>query len=127
MAAPISVVSRPEALKAQGEQQEPKAPEAQMALDAVGSPRVGENGAGGAVLVPDIDGGRSRHLGQVSARLQEARRAMRSQAELGLATAEYAIATIAAAGFAGVLIVILKSGKVQTLLGNIIESALSVG
>ncbi len=46
--------------------------------------------------------------------------------EQGLATAEYAIATIAAAGFAGLLIVVLKSGKVQGLLSGIIESALSV-
>lgn len=46
--------------------------------------------------------------------------------ERGAATAEYAIATMAAAGFAGLLVVILKSGPVQGLLTNLISSALSV-
>ena len=46
--------------------------------------------------------------------------------ERGAATAEYAIATVAAAGFAGLLVVILKSGPVQSLLTNLISSALSV-
>jgi hypothetical protein len=51
----------------------------------------------------------------------------RQSRESGMATAEYAIATVAAAGFAGLLIVILKSDEVrQTLLG-IIQSALSIG
>lgn len=60
-------------------------------------------------------------------RLHAAREVIRVHSERGLATAEYAIATIAAAGFAGVLIVVLKSGKVQSLLAKIIESALNVG
>ncbi len=47
--------------------------------------------------------------------------------ESGLATAEYAIVTVAAAGFAGVLIAILKSSKVRQLLTDIITSALTVG
>ncbi|WP_125773049.1 DUF4244 domain-containing protein [Antribacter gilvus] len=47
--------------------------------------------------------------------------------EAGLATAEYAIATIAAAGFAGLLIAILKSGEVRELLLSIVRSALSLG
>lgn len=34
--------------------------------------------------------------------------------------------TIAAAGFAGLLIVVVKSGKVQQMLTSIIESALNV-
>ncbi|GMA23022.1 hypothetical protein GCM10025864_07810 [Luteimicrobium album] len=44
-----------------------------------------------------------------------------------MATAEYAIATLAAVGFAGLLLVILKSAEVRGLLLGIITSALSVG
>ncbi len=48
-------------------------------------------------------------------------------AEAGMATAEYAIATLAAAGFAGLLYVILKSDQVRGFLVNIINQALTVG
>jgi hypothetical protein len=47
--------------------------------------------------------------------------------DAGMATAEYAIATLAAVGFAGLLLVILKSDEVRGLLLGIIKSALSVG
>ena len=47
-------------------------------------------------------------------------------AEAGLATAEYAVATIAAVGFAGLLIAILKSETIRGALENIIQSALSM-
>lgn len=47
--------------------------------------------------------------------------------DAGMATAEYAIATLAACGFAGLLVVILRSGEVRELLLGIIERALSVG
>ncbi len=47
--------------------------------------------------------------------------------EAGLATAEYAVATIAAVGFAGLLIAILKSGEVREMLLGIIQRALSIG
>ncbi|MFC8596992.1 MULTISPECIES: DUF4244 domain-containing protein [unclassified Isoptericola] len=46
--------------------------------------------------------------------------------EAGLATAEYAVATVAAVGFAGLLIAVLKSGMVKGLLESIISSALSI-
>lgn len=46
--------------------------------------------------------------------------------ERGAVTAEYAIATVAAAGFAGLLALVLKSGTVQGLLSGLISSALSV-
>jgi hypothetical protein len=49
------------------------------------------------------------------------------ESERGLATAEYAIATIAAAGFAGVLMVILKGGDVKSMLTSLVQSALSIG
>ena len=46
--------------------------------------------------------------------------------ERGAATAEYAIATVAAAGFAGLLAVVLKSNPVQNLLTDLISGALSI-
>jgi hypothetical protein len=46
--------------------------------------------------------------------------------ETGAATAEYAIATLAAVGFAGLLVVILRSEQVRALLAGIIETALTV-
>jgi len=46
--------------------------------------------------------------------------------DAGMATAEYAIATIAAVGFAGLLVVVLRSGEVQALLLGIIRGALTV-
>lgn len=53
-------------------------------------------------------------------------RAVRNlRSELGMATAEYAIATLAAVGFAGLLVVILRSDEVRGFLLNIIRSALS--
>ncbi|MCQ9165154.1 MULTISPECIES: DUF4244 domain-containing protein [unclassified Arthrobacter] len=45
--------------------------------------------------------------------------------QAGMATAEYAIATLAAVGFAGLLVVILKSDEVRGFLLNIIRTALS--
>ncbi|QTE29713.1 DUF4244 domain-containing protein [Pengzhenrongella sicca] len=55
-----------------------------------------------------------------------ARRLRRQGADAGMATAEYAIATVAAAGFAGLLIVILRGDAVRGLLLGIIERALSL-
>lgn len=52
--------------------------------------------------------------------------ALRRMSEEGMATAEYAIATLAAAGFAGLLYVILKSDQVRAFLVDIINQALSV-
>ncbi|EYR63064.1 hypothetical protein N866_03445 [Actinotalea ferrariae CF5-4] len=45
--------------------------------------------------------------------------------DAGMATAEYAIATVAAAGFAGLLITILRSDEVRGLLLGIVRGALS--
>lgn len=52
---------------------------------------------------------------------------LRRTAEAGMATAEYAIATLAAAGFAGLLLLILRSDEVRGLLLGLIRQALSVG
>jgi hypothetical protein len=45
----------------------------------------------------------------------------------GAATAEYAIATMAAVGFAGLLVAILRSDEVRGLLLDLVHRALSVG
>jgi Protein of unknown function (DUF4244) len=45
--------------------------------------------------------------------------------DAGSATAEYAIATLAAVGFAGLLVVILRSDAVRAMLTNLIQHALS--
>lgn len=43
----------------------------------------------------------------------------------GAATAEYAVATMAAVGFAGLLVVILRGDEVRGVLTDLIRSALS--
>lgn len=48
------------------------------------------------------------------------------QPEAGMATAEYAVVLVAATGFAGLLVTILKSSAVRTLLTGIIKKALNV-
>lgn len=47
--------------------------------------------------------------------------------EAGAATAEYVVATMAAVGFAGLLIVILRSDEVRGMLTDLVQRALSVG
>jgi len=44
----------------------------------------------------------------------------------GMTTAEYAVGTVAACGFGGVLIKLLTSPVVQDLLSNLISKALSI-
>jgi hypothetical protein len=46
--------------------------------------------------------------------------------ETGMATAEYAIATLAAVGFAGLLVFILRSDEVRGFLLNLIRTALAL-
>lgn len=45
----------------------------------------------------------------------------------GAATAEYAVATMAAVGFAGLLIVILRGDEVKGILTDLVRNALTVG
>jgi hypothetical protein len=47
--------------------------------------------------------------------------------DTGAATAEYAIATLAAVGFAGLLVAILRSDAVRELLLGVIQRALGAG
>ncbi|ROS31652.1 DUF4244 domain-containing protein [Cellulomonas sp. PhB150] len=64
---------------------------------------------------------RGRHL------VERASQAVRGELrEAGMATAEYAIATLAAVGFAGLLVVILKGNEVRGLLLGIVRQALSL-
>lgn len=46
--------------------------------------------------------------------------------ERGMATAEYAIATLAAVGFAGILVFIMRSDEVRGFLLNLIRTALAL-
>lgn len=50
-----------------------------------------------------------------------------SVAERGTTTAEYAIVTMAAVGFAGLLATILRSGEVRELLLGLVHRALGAG
>ena len=45
----------------------------------------------------------------------------------GATTAEYAITTLAACGFAALLVVVLKSEGIQTLITGVISKALNMG
>lgn len=47
--------------------------------------------------------------------------------EAGATTAEYGIVMLAAVGFAGLLVVILKSEEVRQMLLGIVQNALSTG
>ena len=70
---------------------------------------------------PEAAGGRAagwlrRQGATVAARLRD---------EEGAATAEYAIATMAAVGFAGLLVVIMRSDEVRTILTDLVRRALT--
>jgi Flp pilus assembly pilin Flp len=47
--------------------------------------------------------------------------------ERGAATAEYAITIMAAVGFAGLLVVIMRSEEVRGILTEMVRGALSIG
>jgi Flp pilus assembly pilin Flp len=44
----------------------------------------------------------------------------------GAATAEYAVATLAAVGFAGLLVVIMRSDEVRQMLTDVVRTALTI-
>ncbi|WP_394551008.1 DUF4244 domain-containing protein [Agromyces sp. MMS24-JH15] len=56
-----------------------------------------------------------------------ARLAARLAGERGAATAEYAVATMAAVGFAGLLVLILRGDEVRGILTDLVRNALTVG
>lgn len=86
-------------------------------------------------IIDRIDCAATRAQLIAMAAVQDMGRAMRAESggfsaegrdpEEGATTVEYAIGTIAAAGFAGLLIVILKSDTVRAALESIIQEALS--
>lgn len=51
----------------------------------------------------------------------------RTAADTGMTTAEYAIGTLAACGFAALLVTILRGSAVQAMLLGIIKKALALG
>ncbi|HAM26588.1 MAG TPA: DUF4244 domain-containing protein [Microbacteriaceae bacterium] len=55
--------------------------------------------------------------------MKRLKRALRG--EEGAATAEYAIATMAAVGFAGLLVAILRSDEVRGILTDLVHRALT--
>ncbi|WP_157155237.1 MULTISPECIES: DUF4244 domain-containing protein [unclassified Diaminobutyricimonas] len=59
-------------------------------------------------------------------RMRRLLRRLRRQDD-GAATAEYAIATMAAVGFAGLLVIIMRSDEVRGILTDLVRSALTLG
>ncbi|MCS0499575.1 DUF4244 domain-containing protein [Protaetiibacter mangrovi] len=55
------------------------------------------------------------------------RLAARASRDEGAATAEYAITIMAAVGFAGLLVVIMRSPEVQQILTDLVRNALAFG
>ncbi|MEU6861553.1 DUF4244 domain-containing protein [Glycomyces sp. NPDC046736] len=54
-----------------------------------------------------------------------AKLASRMRGQSGMSTAEYAVGTLAAVAFAGILLKVLTSGPVQSALSDLIERALA--
>ena len=76
---------------------------------------------------PDRAEVREIYPGASTARVVRARRRGRLfGSEGGMATAEYAIATLAAVGFAGILVFIMRSDEVRGFLLNLIRTALAL-
>ena len=51
---------------------------------------------------------------------------LRSLADAGMTTAEYAVGTLAACAFAAVLIAVVRSGAIKSALSGLITTALSI-
>jgi len=62
----------------------------------------------------------------IGVRSRSARLRLLLNDENGAATAEYAIATMAAVAFAGMLVVIMRSDEVRGILTDLVHRALSV-
>jgi hypothetical protein len=90
--------------------------------DAEGSPAAQQSGAADvpANNVVELYPGAGLRRGQRRGRIR------RLGSEAGMATAEYAIATLAAVGFAGLLVFILRSDEVRGFLLNLIRTALAL-
>jgi hypothetical protein len=68
-----------------------------------------------------------RLLATARSRWQQATDVRQTLADRGTATAEYAIATLAACGFGGVLLALLRSSEVKSMLTSVIKRALTIG
>lgn len=75
-------------------------------------------------LYPGAGAGAGAGTGVAVTRVRRSVRLLGSEA--GMATAEYAIATLAAVGFAGLLVFILRSDEVRGFLLNLIRTALAL-
>nr|WP_237686228.1 DUF4244 domain-containing protein [Arthrobacter jiangjiafuii] len=84
------------------------------------APRSAPAPEGVTVLYPAA--GEPQRLGRAGQR-----RARILDREAGMATAEYAIATLAAVAFAALLVAVLGSGEVRSLLMGLIRNALTLG
>ena len=62
---------------------------------------------------------------RITSRLRTVRGLGSEVNERGAATAEYAIATMAAVGFAGLLVVIMRSDEVRGILTELVRNALT--
>lgn len=74
----------------------------------------------------ELHGLRSHGLRSHGLRLHWGGLRRRLMAEDGAATAEYAVATMAAVGFAGLLVIILRGDEVRGILTDLIRRALTV-
>jgi hypothetical protein len=72
---------------------------------------------------PNTDRSRAGRSTTTMARLRDGVRRGRDE---GAATAEYVVATMAAVGFAGLLVLILRSDEVRGMLTDLVRSALTV-
>lgn len=70
---------------------------------------------------------RDRRVRRGRALLLVRRVGLRLAGERGAATAEYAVATMAAVGFAGLLVLILRGDEVRGILTDLVRNALTVG
>ena len=66
------------------------------------------------------------HPARPGPRLPRRRAAAMFGDETGAATAEYAIATMAAVAFAGLLVIIMRSDEVRGILTDLVRRALTV-
>ena len=64
---------------------------------------------------------------RIVASIRPVRRRLRRLGERGMTTAEYAVGTVAAVAFAGLLLAIVKSGPVKSALSKVIVAALGSG
>ncbi|GAA2984106.1 hypothetical protein JOD63_000584 [Microbacterium terrae] len=75
----------------------------------------------------NIPGSRSREvIPRLTRRRAERLFLHRDPDDVGAATAEYAIATMAAVAFAGLLVVIMRSDEVRGILTDLVRRALTV-